>query len=349
LEAFEQFYDEQDYMLGGGLERFENAYAQFNETKFAIGVGNGHDALLIILKSLGIGAGDEVILPAHTFIATALSVANSGAKPVLADIDEQTFCIDPDCVHDKISSRTKAIIPVHLYGNPAKLDDLMAISDKKGIHLIEDNAQSQGATFKKKKTGSFGVMNFTSFYPTKNIGALGDGGMITTNDPELAEKARSMRDYGKDCNNEYNLMGMNSRLDELQARLLNVKLRYLDKWNQQRIDIGSWYSEFLGNIHEIQIQKCLPESMNVPHIYPIITEKRDEMKVYLKNSGIDTIIHYPKPIHLHKSFSFLGHKPGEFPKAEMICKKELSLPIYPGLTKDDVQYVCTIIKGFFYK
>jgi len=349
LDAFEQFYDEQDYMLGRGLEQFENDYAQFNETKFAIGVGNGHDALLIILKSLGIGTGDEVILPAHTFIATALSVVNSGAKPVLADIDEHTFCIDPDCVQDKISSRTKAIIPVHLYGNPANLEDLMAISDNKGIYLIEDNAQAQGATFKKKKTGSFGIINFTSFYPTKNIGALGDGGMITTNDPGLAEKARTLRDYGKDSNNEFNMVGINSRLDELQARLLSVKLRYLDNWNRQRIDVGTWYSELLGDIKEIQIQECLPESVNVRHIYPMISDKRDELKVYLKNKGIDTIIHYPIPIHLQKSFSFLGCNPGDYINAEMISMKELSLPIYPGLTKGDVEYICNIMKDFFRK
>ena len=230
---FEQFYDDQNYILGNGLKKFEKEYARFNDVSYAVGTGNGHDALLIILKSLEVGKGDEVIIPAHTFIATALSIVNAGATPVLVEIDEHTFNIDSKKIEDKINDKTKAIVPVHLYGNPCDLDAIQAIALKYKLHVIEDNAQAQGAEYNGRKTGSLGIINFTSFYPTKNIGALGDGGMITTNSKELAEKTLAIRNYGKSLDNGYDLPGINSRLDELQARLLSVKLKYLEDWNSE--------------------------------------------------------------------------------------------------------------------
>jgi dTDP-4-amino-4,6-dideoxygalactose transaminase len=333
LTVFEQFYDDKAYILGPGLKKFEKAYAAFNGVKYGIGVGNGHDALLIILKCLGIGTGDEVILPAHTFIATALSVINSGARPVFADVDPHTFNIDPLQAEQKITTKTKAIVPVHLYGNPADVKTLLAISRKHEIHLIEDNAQAQGAGVGGRKTGSFGVMNFTSFYPTKNIGAFGDGGMITTNSDELAEKARILLNYGKNSHGDYSEVGINSRLDELQARLLSVKLKYLEKWNQERIKIAKWYESELKNISEIKLQQDYDNSINVRHIFPLLTAQRNDLKEYLNSKSIETLVHYPYPIHLQPAFSFLNHKPGDFPLAEKVCKQELSLPIYPGLRK----------------
>ena len=346
-QEFERFYDEQNYVLGSGLENFEKAYAEFNCAEYAIGVGNGHDALLIILKCLNIGAGDEVILPAHTFIATALSVVNSGATPVLADVDNNTFNIDPADVIRKISKKTRAIIPVHLYGNPADMNKIQFIADKHNLHVIEDNAQAQGAMVDGRKTGSMGIMNFTSFYPTKNIGALGDGGMITTNDETLAEKARAMRNYGKTSDGRFSLIGINSRLDELHARLLMVKLKYLEKWNRARIEIAELYEEQLSNVGDIRFQSCYQNSMNVRHIFPICTAKRDKLKTYLKSRGVDTLIHYEKPIHLQPSFSFLGLASESLPKSEAICGQVLSLPIYPGMDKKDIFYICEQIRDFF--
>jgi dTDP-4-amino-4,6-dideoxygalactose transaminase len=344
---FERFYDDHDYILGKGLEKFENEYANFNEVKYAIGAGNGHDALLIILKCLGIGKGDEVIIPAHTFIATALAVVNAGALPVLADVDEHTFNIHPMEIERKITQKTRAIVPVHLYGNPADLSSIRVIADKYQLPVIEDNAQAQGAEIGGKKTGGFGIMNFTSFYPTKNIGALGDGGMITTNSPEHAEKAKTFRNYGKTKDGEYSSIGTNSRLDELQARLLSVKLKYLRRWNEERIEIASLYEERLQNVEGIKLQSSYADARNVRHIFPVQADKRDELKDYLKSLGIDTLIHYKKPIHLQPAFSFLGHQSGGFPAAEKICREELSLPIYPGLKQEDVIYVCEAIKQFY--
>ena len=344
---FEQFYDDQNYILGNGLKRFEKEYASFSDVNYAVGTGNGHDALLIILKSLGIEQGDEVILPAHTFIATVLSIINAGATPVLVDVDEHTFNIDSKEIEDKITDKTKAIVPVHLYGNPCDLDAIQAIAIKYKLHVIEDNAQAQGAEYKGRKTGSLGILNFTSFYPTKNIGALGDGGMITTNSKELAEKTLAIRNYGKSMKDGYNLPGINSRLDELQARLLSVKLKYLKDWNVERIEIAEWYESQLKGINEIRLQTAESNSRNVRHIFPILTKKRDELRSYLYSKGIDTLIHYKKPIHLHEAFS--RYKKGSFPIAEHICDTELSLPIYPGLKEEEIFFICDQIKEFLLK
>ena len=347
MEVFAGFYDEQNYILSNGLKSFEDDFAKYCDCKYGIGVANGHDALLIILKALGIGSGDEVILPAHTFIATALSIKNAGAVPVLADIDSQTFNIDPNSVESKITPKTRAIVPVHLYGNPCDMESISRIAENYNLHLIEDNAQSQGAEYQTQKTGSFGIMNFTSFYPTKNIGALGDGGMITTNSFEYAEKARQIRNYGKSSANEYSENGLNSRLDELQARILSVKLKYLDGWNNERNKIAKSYRKSLANVNQIQLPIETDESFCTYHIYPVLSRKRDHLRDHLRSRGIDTLIHYDKPIHLQPSFAYLGEVDARLPVAETICSRELSLPIYPGLTKEDVQLVCDEIKDFY--
>ncbi len=347
LLEFERFYDAQDYILGAGLAIFEKEYAAFNQVKHAIGVGNGHDAIFIALKTLGIGQGDEVIFPAHTFIATALAVQNAGARPVLADIHPDNLTIDPLDVERKINKKTRAIIPVHLYGNPCDMTEMMMLAKNHQIPIIEDNAQAHGAEVDSRKTGSLGIINATSFYPTKNLGALGDGGMITTDNDELAAKARAWRNYGKTTN--FIEPGINSRLDELQAVLLSVKLRHLARWNAERMRIAAVYEERLRGVGDISFQQTLPEALNVRHIYPILTSKRVDQKKYLAEKEIDTLIHYELPIHLQQSFKWLGYKKGDFPIAESVCNSELSLPIYPGLGETEINYVCESIRGFFRK
>lgn len=310
-DVFEQFYDSQNYILGNGVKQFEKEYAKFNNVNCAIGVGNGHDALLIILKVLGIGNGDEVMLPAHTFIATALSVKNAGAIPILTDVDENSYNINAKLIEQKITKKTKAIISVHMYGTPCEMDAIQVIANKHKLHVIEDNAQAQGAEYKQKKTGSFGIMNFTSFYPTKNLGALGDGGMISTNSEDLSQRAKAFRNYGKSMNGSYSELGINSRLDELQARLLSIKLKHLKKWNEERIQIASWYEMELDGIEVIQFQSIDSQSKSVRHVFPMLSKNRTQLKEHLKSKGIDTLIHYEKPIHFHDAFSFLNHKQGK--------------------------------------
>ena len=346
-KVFLDFYQSQNYILGRGLRSFEEAYADFSGTKYAIGVGNGYDALLIILRSLGIGKGDEVILPAHTFIATLLSVINSGAKPVLTDIDAKTFCISPELISDKIRSKTKAIIPVHIYGNPCDMSPITQLADSNGIAVIEDNAQAHGATYHNKKTGSIGKINFTSFYPTKNLGALGDGGMITTNDQELANTALSLRNYGKDNSGTIQHIGVNSRLDELQARILNTKLKHLGRWNQERIAIANLYDELLAPCPYIHVQSVLANCSNVRHIYPILTPDRNELQNYLTKNGVETLLHYPSPLHLHPAVKDQEIENGDFPESERICDEELSLPIYPGLKEQEIRMVAELINDYF--
>ncbi|NJN25076.1 MAG: DegT/DnrJ/EryC1/StrS family aminotransferase [Cyclobacteriaceae bacterium] len=346
LVEFERFYDDQDYILGRGLARFEAQYANFNQVEHAIGVGNGHDALLIILKCLGIGKGDEVLVPAHTFIATVLPIIHVGATPVLVDIDENTMNIQVNSIEKFVNPKTSAIVPVHLYGNPCEMDELMTLAKSRHLHIIEDNAQAQGATFKAHKTASMGIMNFTSYYPTKNIGAFGDAGLITTNDAMLAAKARACRNYGRSGDSGYTLAGVNSRMDELQARLLYIKLKYLEQWNAERKAIAELYESHLLGVEELQMQTSNRDCCNVRHIFPIITKNRDALRLHLKSSGIETLIHYETPLHLHHALKFLKYKKGDFPHAEKVCKSELSLPIYPGLKEAEVRYICEQIKNF---
>lgn len=347
LEEFEQFYNSNRYILGDGLKQFEKEFAAFTGVNHAIGVGNGHDALLIILKSLDIDPGDEVLLPAHTYIASALPVLHVGAKPVPVDIDRETFNIDVSHIAEKVNENTRAIIPVHLYGNPCDLESIFSIAEKYNLYVIEDNAQGHGAEYNGRKTGSFGIANFTSFYPTKNLGALGDGGMITTDSDNIAEKANALRNYGKTVDNEYSITGLNSRLDELQARLLSVKLQHLDRWNKVRKEIANQYFEELKSVEEVALQKKRPGNRHVHHIFPILASSRDKLRHYLNEKGIDTLIHYEKPIHLHSALSDLNYPAGSFPVAENVCADELSLPIYPGLSGNDISYVCNQIKDFF--
>ncbi len=347
LQSFEDFFDNSSYILGDNVRLFEQKYAQFNEVKYCIGSSNGLDALVNCLHTLNIGTGDEVIVPSNSFFATALSVQIAGAKVVFAEPDPFTFNIHPENIKTAITPSTKAIIPVHLYGQACRMDEIMTIAKQHGIHVIEDNAQAQGATFNEKKTGSFGSINATSFYPTKNLGALGDAGAITTDDEQLSIKARAYRNYGSSKKYYHEVIGENNRLDECQAGFLTVKLNYLEKWNQERISNAALYTGLLTGIEGLITPALAKGSTSVYHLYVIQTEQREKLMQHLSDKDIGTLIHYPVPAHLQKAFTFMKYKEGAFPIAEKQSASVLSLPLFPGIKKEQIEYVCEQIKLFF--
>ncbi|HEY0744928.1 MAG TPA: DegT/DnrJ/EryC1/StrS family aminotransferase [Chryseosolibacter sp.] len=346
-EAFATVFEKSHYILGSEVQRFEQHYATYSQTKFCIGVGSGLDALIIALKSLRLSSTDEVIVPANTYHATWLAVVNVGARIVPVEPDEGTFNLDAAKVADAITSRTKVILPVHLYGQPCDMTALTKLSNEGNLSIVEDNAQAQGAHWKNKKTGSWGVINATSFYPTKNLGALGDGGAITTDDPIAAEFVRAHRNYGSLHKDYVDGAGMNSRLDEMQAAFLNVKLKFLDEFNTQRRLLASKYNERLTNIPGIVIPAVSADAFHVYHLYVIRAERRDALKKYLLENGIESMIHYPVPPHVQKAYANLGYKHGSFPITERIADSALSLPLWPGMTDDELDYIATVIRRFY--
>jgi len=346
-EAFEAVYASNYFILGDKVKHLEKSYADFNKTNYCIGVGNGLDALIISLRTLGIGFGDEVIVPSNTFIASLLAISAIGAKPVLVEPCINTYNINPALIEAAITSNTKAIMPVHLYGQACEMDPIMLIANKHQLFVVEDNAQAQGAIYKGRLTGSFGNINGTSFYPGKNLGALGDAGAITTNDIALYEKGKSLRNYGSKIKYFNEVKGYNSRLDEFQAAFLSVKLKHLNNWNTERNKIADQYNALLNNIDNLILPKIADGATSVYHLYVIRTQKRDELQNYLTDKGIGTVIHYPLPPHLQEAFSDLGYKKGDFPIAEEIAETCLSLPLYPGLTEEEIDFICLTIKSFF--
>jgi dTDP-4-amino-4,6-dideoxygalactose transaminase len=347
MQAFEAFYDNNWFVLGQKVKQFETDYAQFNNTEYAVGISNGLDALHIALKTLNIGIGDEVIVPSNTYIATALAVSYVGAIPVFVEPNIETYNINPTLIGAAITSKTKAIMPVHLYGQACEMDAIKAIAEKHNLYIIEDNAQSQGASYNGNLTGTFGHINGTSFYPGKNLGALGDAGAITTNSKELAHKANILRNYGSERKYYNEVIGYNMRIDECQAAFLSVKLKHLKNWNTQRQQIATWYNDALNTIDGIILPKVANNATHVYHLYVIKTQKRDELQKHLNEKGIGTLIHYPIPPHLQQAYRSLGYKVGDFPIAEEIANTCLSLPIYPGLLKEDIEYISKCIIGFF--
>ena len=346
-KAFEKVYDSHWYIMGKSLIEFEKNYAAFSNTTYCTGVANGLDALIIALKTLGIGPGDEVIVPSNTYIASWLSVSYVGATPVPVEPKETTFNINPDLIEALITPKTKAIMPVHLFGQCCEMDKIMQIAKKHQLFVVEDNAQSQGATCNNKITGSFGDINATSFYPAKNLGALGDAGAITTNNADLNHKAGVIRNYGSQKKYFNEIKGINSRLDELQAAILNVKLNYLTNWTKERVELGNYYSQSLNGVGDIAIASIANGCTHVYHQYVIRTNKRDALQDYLTKNNIGTIIHYPIPPHLQEAYKDLKFKKGQFPLAEKMAETSLSLPLYPGLTTLEQNYVVTKIKEFF--
>lgn len=330
-EAYKRVMESGWYILGKECEAFETEFANYCDVKYCVGVGNGLDALHLILRAYEIGEGDEVIVPANTYIATWLAVSYAGAKPIPVEPDENTYNINPTLIEQSITEKTKAIIAVHLYGQPADMDPINDLAKKYNLKVIEDAAQAHGAKYKGRRTGSLGNAAGFSFYPGKNLGAMGDGGAVTTNDPVLAEKVKLLRNYGSKIKYHNEDKGFNSRLDELQAALLHVKLSKLDEWNERRKIVAHKYIQELTYRSDI-IPPYVPEWANpVWHLFVVRCLERDELQSDLFKAGIDTLIHYPIPPHLSEAYASMGYKVGDFPITEQIAKSVLSLPMGPHL------------------
>jgi len=336
-----------DFILGEDLRQFESEFASYIGVKHGVGVASGTDALYLALLACGIKSGDEVITVANTFIATAIAISQTGAKPALVDIDPKTHAIDTKKIIQCITKYTKAIIPVHLCGRPAPLAEINEIARKHNLYVIEDAAQAHGALLPdNKKVGSNSGLACFSFYPAKNLGAYGDGGMVVTNDSELAEKVRLLRNYGQKIKNQHSIMGFNSRLDNLHAAVLRIKLKYLDKWNNQRRENAKVYKELFGNTPPVIVPNP-DKGDHIYHLYAVLAEKRDKLAEFLKNKGIATGIHYPIPIHLQECYKSLGYRQGDFPVTEHYATHTLSLPMYPELSRDQIKWVADSIKEFY--
>lgn len=335
------------FIMGNKLTEFEKNYATFNNCNFCVGVGNGLDALILSLKSLNVGDGDEVIVPSNTYIASWLAISYVGAKVVPVEPRIDTYNIDVNLIEQKITSKTKAIMPVNLYGQAAELDKIMALAKKHNLFVVEDNAQAQGATCKGKLAGSYGHINGTSFYPGKNLGALGDGGAITTDDSELAEKIKVLRNYGSQQKYYNEIKGYNSRLDELQAAFLDVKLKNLSLENKQRVEIAEAYLKQLATIDDLILPVLAEGCTSNYHLFVIRTKRRNELQKYLQEKGIGTVIHYPVPPHMQKAYEEVNFSADQFPIATLIAETCLSLPVFPGMDEEQINYICDTVKSFY--
>lgn len=345
-EAYRRVMDSGWYIQGEENRKFGQEFAEYCGSAYGVGVGSGLDAIYLALKALGIGAGDEVIVPSHTFIATALAVIYTGAVPVFCDVGEQSFLIHPDAIETCITGRTRAVVAVHLYGLTAQVDRISRICREHGLYLVEDCAQAHGASYRGRKAGTFGDAGAFSFYPGKNLGALGDGGIIVTSDPEIARKAAALSNYGSLHKYVHTYMGNNSRLDELQAAFLRVKLKYLDQWNQERNAIAGRYLQEIRNPEIMLPDVPSREFYHVWHIFAVRCAKRDDLKQYLEACGIETGIHYPVPVHLQKAFSDMNGYEGQYPQAERIARTQLSLPLYIGMTDEEIRTVTEAVNQF---
>jgi dTDP-4-amino-4,6-dideoxygalactose transaminase len=344
--AFREIMDSKWYILGRHLTAFENEFAEYIGINHAIGVGNGFDALRISLETLDLKKDDEVILPSLTFIATLLAVIHTGAKPVLADVNPKTFTMDYGSVKSLINPKTRVIIPVHLYGYPVDVQRIIKHTNERDIVIIEDFAQSVGAEIEGVKTGSLGRINAASFYPTKTLGALGDGGIITTDDEKLADRCRSLRNYGFTDDGKHNTIGYNSRLDEMQAAFLSIKIRWQDIWIKERRSIAEKYRDNLSGIPGLKLPEHQRSALPAHHIFPVLSKKREALRKHLQSAGIETRVHYGTPLHLFDSMRYLGYPKGSMPEAEKISERELSLPIYPGLNEEKINFICEQIDKF---
>lgn len=343
--AFERVYERSWYIEGIEDKTFEENFSKYCDVAFCVGVGNGLDALMLALKAMGIGEGDEVIVPSNTYIATALAVTYVGATPVFVEPNIQTFNIDPTKIEKAITNKTKAIMPVHLYGQPCEMDPIVDVAKKYGLRIIEDCAQAHGATYKGKKVGGFGDAAGFSFYPGKNLGALGDAGAVISNDDEIITKVRALGNYGSDYKYHHIYLGNNSRLDELQAAFLSEKLPHLEKMNENRRMIANMYLEGIKN-EQIILPYVREDVIPVWHIFGVRCERRDALEAHLNERGISTNKHYPIPIHLQECYHKLGFKQGDFPISEEISNTQLSLPIFYGMQEEDVRYVIQTVNEF---
>ena len=344
LDAFKEVLDSNWFIMGNQLDQFEKEYAEWNNVSHCIGVSNGLDALILSLRALDIGLGDEVIVPSNTYIATALAVSHVGAIPVFVEPRMETANINPELIEASITKRTKAIMPVHLYGQACEMEAIMDKANKHNLFVIEDNAQAHGATYNGKKTGSWGHINATSFYPGKNLGALGDGGAITTDDDELAHKVRVLRNYGSQEKYKNEVLGYNNRLDELQAAFLRVKLRKLDEWTEERNRIAEAYINGLKDVSGIEIFSLADGATSAYHLFAIKAKDRKGLQSKLSEAGIGTLIHYPIPPHLQECYKQLEFKTGDYPVSEGLAHTILSVPLYISLTHNEISHVIDSIK-----
>lgn len=338
-EGLKAVFNKGNFILGDEVKQFEEAFAKYCGRQFGIGVNSGTDALFLGLLSLGIGKGDEVIIPAFTYIATALAVSYTGAKVVFVDIDEDTYNITAGKIKKAITAKTRAIIPVHLYGQPADMDELLPVARENNLKVIEDAAQAHGAEYKNKRAGSIGDLGCFSFYPTKNLGAFGDGGIVTTDDPENQRRLLRLRDYGRKDRYEHIIKGYNSRLDTVQAVILRAKLKYLDRWNKLRQENARIYTELFAGCKGIITPIVRNYCTHVYHIYAVRVKNRDSVYESIRNNGIGALIHYPLPLHLQKAYSELGYQKGEFPVAEKVANEIISLPMHPFLKRPEMEFV----------
>ena len=332
------------YILGEELGRFENEFKTYMGIKNCIGVGNGLDALRLAMAALGVGNGDEVIVQTNTFIATVLAITEIGATPIFVDVDSY-FGIDSEAIEKVITAKTKAVIVVHLYGQPCEMDMIMKIANKHNLYVIEDCAQAHGARYKGKLVGTIGNVGCFSFYPTKPVGAFGDSGAIITDNDEVDKKIRMLRNYGSSIKYKHELLGINSRMDEVQAAIVKINLKHLEEGNKKRVSIALKYINEIKN-QEIKLPRIRPDTLNVFHIFPIHCIRREELKKYLESYGIQTQIHYPICCHISECYKWLSYKIGDFPKAEKYMKEELSLPIYNELKDKELKYIISTINNF---
>lgn len=355
--AIQNVIDNTAFVLGKSVADFESAFAKAHDVKFCCGVSSGTDANHLVLWSLGIKAGDEVIIPANTFIATAWGATLCGAKPVFVDCEPDSYNIDPAKVEKAITKKTKAIVAVHLYGQPADMDPLSEIAKKHKIHLVEDCAQSHIAEYKAKKVGGLSEAASFSYYPGKNLGAYGEGGSVTTNNSEIAQKVKMIRDHGAVQKYNHEIFGHNYRMEGIQGAVLGVKLKHLDKWTDGRRRAAAKYRELLGDLEDVKVPSEMPYAKHVYHLYVIqvgvdkkpSSGKRDALQKYLGENGISTGLHYPIPLHLQPCFRDYNYKKGDFPSAERLAECGLSLPMYPELKDEQIEYVCSKIREFVSK
>ncbi|HZO88815.1 MAG TPA: DegT/DnrJ/EryC1/StrS family aminotransferase [Chthonomonadaceae bacterium] len=332
-----------DFILGSEVGAFEEEFAAFCGARYAVGLATGTDALQLGLLACGVGPGDEVITAPNSFVASASAISFTGATPVFADIDPRTYTLDPVAVERAITSRTKAIVPVHLYGQPADMEAILAVARRHGLKVVEDACQAHGAEYKGQRVGSLGDVAAFSFYPGKNLGAYGDGGAATTNDPAIADHLRMLRNYGQRQKYQHDFLAFNSRLDTLQAAILRIKLRRMDAWNEQRRRAAAYYTCLLGEMG-LPTPYVAPEASHVFHLYVIRSRRRDDLVRALNARGIGAGIHYPVPIPLQKAYCNLDYQPGDFPHAEAACQEVLSLPMFPEITEDQIETVCKAVK-----
>jgi dTDP-4-amino-4,6-dideoxygalactose transaminase len=344
-QAIARVLDKGRYILGEEAAAFEREFAAFLGVRFGIGVGSGTEALHLALRACGVGPGDEVITVSHTAVATVSAIELCGGKPVLVDIDPRSFTLDPARLEAAITSATRAIIPVHLYGQSADLEPILSIARRHTVRVIEDCAQSHGAMYRGKRTGAWGDVACFSFYPTKNLGAIGDGGFVATDDPQLAENARLLREYGWRERYVSDITGWNTLLDELQAAILRVKLRTLDADNARRRHLAALYDELL-TASSVSLPQAMSYGEHVYHLYVVRSARRDELQAFLKERGIGTLIHYPAPIHLQPAYRGRLGDVGSLPETERAARQILSLPMFPELTETDVQQVAQAIREF---